>query len=135
MSETNKSQPSIVAEAVATYGRTAPAHDAPSTRKPFKIAGVEAPDAVWEFAKKHELFPYLEMVIQWVREFFPTARNITLGYGIDYEGVGLNCIEIEFDVSDSVEKVLEQYQQLNQERAQRLPLDVAEKITFMIGWV
>jgi hypothetical protein len=49
--------------------------------------------------------------------------------------VGLNCIEIEFDVSDSVEKVLNQYRQLNQERAQRLPLDVAEKITFMIGWV
>jgi hypothetical protein len=135
MSETNKSQPSIVAEAAAAYGRTAPAHGALSTRKPLKIAGVEAPDAVWEFAKKHDLFPFLEMGIQWVREFFPTARNITLGYGVDYEGVDLNCIEIEFDVSDSVEKVLNQYRQLNQERAQRLPLDVAEKITFMIGWV
>jgi len=58
-----------------------------------------------------------------------------LGYGIDYEGTGLNCIEIEFDVSDTVEKVLEQYQQLNQERTRRLPLEIAEKITFMIGWV
>jgi hypothetical protein len=135
MSEIKNPQPSIVAEAVATYGRATPAHGVPSTIKPYKIAGVEAPDAVWEFARKHELFPYLEMGLQWVREFFPTARNITLGYGIDYEGVGLNCIEIEFDVADSVEKVLEQYQQLNQERAQRLPLDIAEKITFMIGWV
>lgn len=135
MSEIKNSQPSKVAEAVATYGRTQPAYKTPATSKPYKIAGIEAPEAVWEFAKKHGLFPYLEMGIQWVREFFPTARNITLGYGIDYEGVGLNCIEIEFDVSDSVEKVLEQYQQLNQERTQRLPLDVAEKITFMIGWV
>jgi hypothetical protein len=135
MSETQNSQPSIVAEAVAAYGRAAPAYGVPSTRKPYKIAGIEAPDAVWEFAKEHELLPYLEMGIQWVRGFFPTARNITLGYGIDYEGVGLNCIEIEFDVSDSVEQILEQYHRLNQERAQRLPLDAAEKITFMIGWV
>ncbi len=134
MSEIKNSQPSMIAEAVATYGRATPAYSTPSTIKPYKIAGVEAPDTVWEFARKYELFPYLEMGIQWVREFFPTARNITLGYSIDYEGVGLNCIEIEFDVSDTVEKVLEQYQQLNQERARRLPLEVAEKITFMIGW-
>jgi len=133
MSEIKNSQPSIVAEAVTTYGRATPAYSTPSIIKPYKIAGVEAPDAVWEFARKHDLFPYLEMGIQWVREFFPTARNITLGYGIDYEGEGLDCVEIEFNVSGTVEEVFEQYQRLNQERTQHLPLKAAEKITFMIS--
>jgi len=136
MSETNDPKPSIIAEpAVATYGSVKPAYAPPAKIKPWTIAGVEAPDVVWEFARKHGLMTYLEMGIQWVRKFFPTAHNITLGYGIDYEGVGLNCIEIEFDVSDTVEKVLEQYQHLNQERTRCLPLEIAEKITFMIGWV
>jgi hypothetical protein len=124
-----------VAEAVATYGMTEVAYGKPSIQKPRMIAGVETPYDVWKFANQHELVPYLEMGIQWVRAFFPTASNIALEYGIDYEGEGMNCIEIEFDVSGTVEEVFEQYQRLNQERAQHLPLAAAEKITFMIGWV
>ncbi len=134
MSETNKSQPSIVAEAVATYGRTAPAHEALSTRKPLKIAGVEAPDAVWEFARKHELFPYLEMGLQWVREFFPTVSMITLEYGIDDHVEGNDCIEINVFVSGTVKEVFEQYQQLNQQRTRHVPFEKSEKMAFLIWW-
>ena len=134
MSEIKNSQPSIVAEAVTTYGRATPAYSTPSIIKPYKIAGVEAPDAVWEFARKHELFPYLEMGIQWVRDFFPTARDITLKYVVDPEVDDFSSIDIIFYVSGAVEEIYEQYQRLNRERMQHLPFDQAEKIGFIFGW-
>jgi hypothetical protein len=135
MSEIKNSQPSIIAEAVATYGRTQPAYKTPATRKPYKIAGIEAPDSVWEFAKKHGLLPYLEMGIQWVREIFPTASNFALKYVIDPEVEGYSWIEIHFYVAGTLEEVSEQYQRLNQKRMQHLPFEQAEKIGFIFGWV
>ncbi len=135
MSETNKSQPSIVAEAVAAYGRTTPAYDALSMRKPYKIAGIEAPDAVWEFAKKHDLFPYLEMVMQWVRELFPTACNFSLEYVIDPEVEGYSWIELRFYVSGTVEEIFQQYRQLNQKRTQHVPFDKSDMIGVIFGWM
>ncbi len=65
MSETNNPKPSIIAEpTVATYGSVKPAYVPPAQIRPWTIAGVAAPDAVWEFAKKHGLITYLEMGIQ-----------------------------------------------------------------------
>jgi hypothetical protein len=134
MSEIKNPQPSIIAEAVAAYGRTQPAYGALSTKMPYKIAGVEAPDAVWEFAKKHEFFPYLEMGIQWVREFFPNASKIKLEYVVDMEVDGYSWVEIQFYVSGTVEEVFEKYQQLNRESMKHLSFEKAEKIGFIIGW-
>jgi hypothetical protein len=134
MSESKNPQPSIVAEAVATYGRTTPAYGVPSTIKPYKIAGIETSDAVWEFARKHNFFPYLEMGIQWIREFFPTARDITLKYVVDPEVDNFSSIDIVFYVSGTVEEIYEQYQRLNRERMRYLPFEQAEKIGFIFGW-
>lgn len=134
MSESKNPQPSKVAEAVATYGRATPAHGVPSSLKPYKIASIEAPDAVWEFAKKHDLFPYLEMGIQWVREFFPSVSKITLEYGIDDHVEGNACIEINVFVSGAVEEIFGQYQQLNQQRTRHAPFEKSEKMTFLIWW-
>jgi hypothetical protein len=135
MSEIKNSQPSKVAAAVATYGRAAPAYSTPLTIKPYKIAGVEAPDAVWEFAKRHDLFPYLEMMIQWVSEIFPTACNFSLEYVIDPEVEGYSWIELRFYVSGAVEEVFQQYRQLNQKRTQHIPFDKSDMIGVIFGWM
>jgi hypothetical protein len=135
MSDIKNPQPSIVAEAVATYGRTQPAYKTPSMRKPYKIAGVEAPDAVWEFAKKYDLFQYLEMVIQWVHDLFPTACNFSLEYVVDPEVEGYSWIEFRFYVSGTVEEIFQQYRHLNQKRTQHIPFDKSDMIGVIFGWM
>jgi len=136
MSETNNPKPSIIAEpAVATYGSVKPAYVPPVKIKPWTIAGVEAPDVVWEFARKHELVPYIEMVIHWVREIFPTARNFALEYVIDPEIEDYSWVEIRFYVSGAAEEVFEQYQRLNRKRTQYIPFDKSDRIGVIFGWM
>jgi len=135
MSEIANPQPSIVAEtAVATYGKTSASYQAFFGKASRTIAGVEAPPAVWEFAREHELVPYIEMVIQWVHEFFPTVHELTLEYFKDPEAESYSWIDLQFYVSGTVEEVFKQYQRLNKERARRLPPDKSEKIGINIGW-
>lgn len=136
MSEIDNSEPSIVAEtAVATYGKTSASYQAFFGKASRTIAGVEAPPAVWEFAREHELVPYIEMVIQWARELFPTACNFALEYIIDPEIEGYSWIEVHYYVSGTVEEVFEQYQRLNQKRTQHIPFDRSDLIGVIIGWV
>jgi len=135
MSEVNNPKPSIIAEpAVATYGRTKPSYATFFFKAPQTIADVEAPDAVWEFARKHDLVPYIEMVIQWVREFFPTACNFSLEYVIDPEVENYSWIEVRFYVSGAVDDVFQQYQQLNEKRRQHIPFDKSDLIGVIFGW-
>ncbi|GEM_PF-3235793 len=135
MSAIDNPQPSTVAEAaVATYGKTSASYQAFFGKAARTIAGVEAPPAVWEFARQHELVPYIEMGIQWVREFFPTVSDIILKYVVDPEVEDYNSVDIIFFISGTVEEIFAQYQRLNQERMAHLPFEKAEKIGFIISW-
>ncbi|MGH7597199.1 MAG: hypothetical protein ACREOI_12660 [bacterium] len=107
----------------------------PNIASPRYIAGVEAPDAVWQFARKNALFPYLETVLRVVHECFPSIKTIKLAYEFDWEIEGESWIAINIQVPGKVDKVLEQYLFFNRKIAQQIPPDKSDKILLGIGGV
>ncbi|MDZ7360398.1 MAG: hypothetical protein ONB46_06685 [candidate division KSB1 bacterium] len=98
-----------------------------------KIAGVEMPDSVWQFARKNALFPHLETALRLVHECFPSVKTIKLAYEFDWEVEDESWIAINIQVSGKVDNVLEQYLFFNRLMAQRLPPDKSDKILLGIG--
>jgi len=98
-----------------------------------KIAGVEIPDTVWQFAQKSALFPHLETALHFVNKCFPTVNNIKLAYEFDWEVEDENWIAINIQVSGKADQVLEQYLFFNRQMTQQIPPEKSNKILLGIG--
>jgi hypothetical protein len=83
-----------ISDSLATYTAT------PSTKswKPAaatpRIAGLEASNEVWEFAREHQLIPHLETSIRLARETLHDTRRLELSFQPDPEIPGLHGIGI-----------------------------------------
>jgi len=103
----------------------------PSASK--RIANVEMPDAVRQFAQKNALVPHLETALRLVHECFPSVKNIQLAYEFDWEVEDENWIAINIQVSGKPDQVLEQYLFFNRQMIQQIPPEKSDKILLGIG--
>jgi len=143
--------PNKVSEAQAAYGllTKAPEVEVLKTLKPYssrltktqqrlpsasiKIASVEMPDAVRQFAQKNALFPHLENALRLVHECFPSVKNIKLAYEVDWEVENESWIAINIQVSGKADQVLAQYLFFNRQMTQQIPPEKSNKILLGIG--
>lgn len=143
--------PNKVSESQAAYGRLTQATKVEVSKilKPYSsrlaktqkrplpalesIAGIEVPDAVWQFAQNNALVTHLETALRLVHECFPSVKNIKLAYEFDWEVEDESWIAINIQVSGKPDQVLEQYLFFNRQMTQKMPSEQGNKILLGIG--
>jgi len=126
--------PSKVAEtAVVTYTVSPAAAKRKLVAKSRRIAGLEAPDKVWEFAQKHELAPHLETAVRLVKESFHDIRTLSLTFDPDPEVSSLDGIIIHIKIKGSIEDWEKQYNAYVLRFVQEVPDDIRHQICLFVG--
>ena len=121
-----------VGDSVAVYHATPsakPKKTAPAVRL---IAGIEAPDDVWEFAGKHQLIPHLETAIRLARESFRDLRSLRLTFEPDPETPNLDGIAIEAKVGGTHLEWESQYLSFQKRFLHEIPDEFHDKICLLL---
>jgi len=119
---------SKVSESIASYVISPPAATATMAAKNRRIAGLEAPEEVWEFVQQHRLAPHLETAVRLVKEAFHDIRTIALAFDPDPEEPNLDGIIIHITIGGSVEEWEKQYKIYALKFLEEIPNDVRSKI-------
>ncbi len=131
--ESAPTEPSKVAEAVASYTVSPSAIARTPVAKSRCIAGLEATDDVWEFAQKHQLVPHLETAIRLVRESFHDIRTIYLTFDPDPEIPSLDGVVIHARAGGALEDLVQQDRAFALRFVQEVPNEVRGKISLFLG--
>jgi len=132
-SQSAPSEQSQVAESVASYVISPSAATATLAAKSRRIAGLEAPDEVWEFAQKHWLAPHLETAVRLVKESFHDIRTMSLTFAPDPEVSSLDGIIIHAKIKGSIEDWEKQYNAYVLRFVQEVPDDIRHQICLFVG--
>jgi len=127
------SEQSQVAESIASYIISPPAATATVAAKSRYIAGLEAPDEVWEFAQKHRLAPHLETAVRLAKEFLDNPQAIYLTYEPDPEIPSLHGIGINARISSTnLDDWERQYRAFQQRFLREIPNEVQHQICLLL---
>jgi hypothetical protein len=125
--------PSKVAEtAVSTY-TVSPAAKRKPVAKGRRIAGLEAPDEVWEFAQKHRLVPHLETAVRLAKESFHDLRTLYLTFAPDPELPSLDGIVIYAKADGTLDDLVQQDRAFALRFTQAIPHEFRSKISLFLG--
>ncbi len=130
--EATPPQTDKVAEPLAAYYTTPRAKSYKPVLPVHRIAGLEASDAVWQFAQQHRLIPHLETSIRLARETFRDLRGLRLSFDPDPEIPSLDGIGIRVTVRGTVESLFQQERSFDQKFLQELPADSRGKICLFV---
>jgi len=122
---------SKVAESVASYVISPSAATATLAAKSRRIAGLEAPDEVWEFAQKYRLAPHLETAVRLVKESFHDIRNTYLTFEPDPEIPSLDGIAVNVKVGGTLDELVQQHDVCLRRFIKEIPDEFRDKLCFL----
>jgi len=124
---------SKVSESIASYVISPPAATATMAAKNRHIAGLEAPDEVWEFAQKHRLAPHLETAVRLASESLDNPQTVYLTYEPDPEIPSLHGIGINARInSNNLDDWERQYRAFQQRFLREIPNEVQHQICLLL---
>ena len=123
---------SQVAESVASYTISPAAATATLATKSRRIAGLEAPNDVWEFAEKHRLAPHLETAVRLAKESFHDIRKTYLTFEPDPEIPSLDGIAVNIKVQGTLDELLQQDRSFASRYVQAVPDEYRGKMSLFI---
>jgi hypothetical protein len=110
-----------------------PAATATLAAKSRRLAGLEAPDEVWEFAQKHRLAPHLEKAVQLARESLDNPQTVYLTYEPDPEIPSLHGIGINARISSTnLDDWERQYRAFQQRFLREIPDEAQPRICLLL---
>jgi hypothetical protein len=93
-----------------------------------RIAGLKAPDEVWEFAQKHHLIPHLETAVRLAKESFHDIRTMDLAFDPDPEEPTLDGVILRLKVGGPMAEWEKQYKVYALKFIEEIPNDFRSKI-------
>lgn len=131
--ESTPPKPDKVAEPLATYYTVPRAQSYKPALPVQRIAGLEASDEVWQFAREQRLVPHLETSIRLARETLLDMRSLYLTFDPDPEIPSLHGIGIHAKMGTTdLDKWERQYRAFDQRFDQEVPNDFQIKICLFL---